>query len=111
MKALYKAGAHAGFELVDRPEPEAGPGDVKIRVMTTGICGTDLHIQSWDAWAQGIIQAPAHRRATSSTARWWKSAKTSGTSRWGTVFPARGTSSAASAGTAARGGARCASTP
>src|SRR6478672_4498499 len=58
MKALYKAGAHAGFELVDRPEPEAGPGDVKIRVMTTGICGTDLHIQSWDAWAQGIIQAP-----------------------------------------------------
>src|SRR6478609_3686454 len=26
--------------------------------MTTGICGTDLHIQSWDAWAQGIIEAP-----------------------------------------------------
>src|SRR6476659_36209 len=58
MKALYKAGAHAGFELVDRPEPEAGPGDVKIRVLTTGICGTDLHIQAWDAWAQGIINAP-----------------------------------------------------
>ena len=58
MKALYKAGAHAGFELVDRPEPETGPGDVKIRVMTTGICGTDLHIESWDAWAQGIINAP-----------------------------------------------------
>src|SRR5919112_1533431 len=58
MKALYKAGPQAGFELVDRPEPEAGPADVKIRVMTTGICGTDLHIQSWDAWAQGIIEAP-----------------------------------------------------
>jgi threonine 3-dehydrogenase len=58
MKALYKAGAHAGFELVDRPEPEAGPADVKIRVLTTGICGTDLHIQSWDAWARGIINAP-----------------------------------------------------
>ena len=58
MKALYKAGAHAGFELVDRPEPQTGPGDVKIRVMTTGICGTDLHIQAWDAWAQGIINAP-----------------------------------------------------
>jgi threonine 3-dehydrogenase len=58
MKALYKAGAHAGFELVDRPEPETGPGDVKIRVLTTGICGTDLHIQSWDAWAQGMINAP-----------------------------------------------------
>src|SRR6476661_6860458 len=58
MKALYKSGAHAGFELVDRPEPETGAGDVKIRVVTTGICGTDLHIQSWDAWAQGIINAP-----------------------------------------------------
>ncbi|WP_066286145.1 L-threonine 3-dehydrogenase [Arthrobacter sp. B6] len=58
MKALYKSGAQAGFELVDRPEPEAGPNEVKIRVLTTGICGTDLHIQSWDSWAQGIIQAP-----------------------------------------------------
>jgi threonine 3-dehydrogenase len=58
MKALYKPGPHAGFELVDRPEPQAGPDDVKIRVLTTGICGTDLHIQSWDSWAQGIIQAP-----------------------------------------------------
>ena len=58
MKALYKPGPQAGFELVDRPEPVAGPADVKIRVMTTGICGTDLHIQSWDSWAQGIIEAP-----------------------------------------------------
>lgn len=58
MKALYKSGPHAGFELVERPEPDAGPSDVKIRVMTTGICGTDLHIQSWDAWAQSIIEAP-----------------------------------------------------
>jgi threonine 3-dehydrogenase len=58
MKALYKSGAHAGFELTDRPEPETGPDEVKIRVMTTGICGTDLHIQSWDAWARGIINAP-----------------------------------------------------
>lgn len=58
MKALYKAGPQAGFELVERPEPQAGPADVKIRVMTTGICGTDLHIQSWDSWAEGIIEAP-----------------------------------------------------
>ena len=58
MKALYKAGPRAGFELVDRPEPVPGPADVKIRVMTTGVCGTDLHIQSWDSWAQGIIEAP-----------------------------------------------------
>lgn len=58
MKALYKSGAHPGFELQDRPEPVPGFGEVKIRVMTTGICGTDLHIESWDSWAAGIISAP-----------------------------------------------------
>jgi threonine 3-dehydrogenase len=58
VKALYKSGAHPGFELVDRPEPDAAWGEVKIRVLATGICGTDLHIESWDPWAQGIICAP-----------------------------------------------------
>jgi threonine 3-dehydrogenase len=58
MKALYKPSAGPGFELTDRPEPEAGTGEVKIRVLRTGICGNDLHIQSWDAWAAGAIDAP-----------------------------------------------------
>ncbi|MBG6083896.1 L-threonine 3-dehydrogenase [Zhihengliuella flava] len=58
MKALYKSGPHAGFEFMDRPEPECGPHDVKIRVMTTGICGTDLHIQAYDAAAAAMISAP-----------------------------------------------------
>lgn len=58
MKALYKPAPHAGLELVDRPEPTPAPDEVKIRVMTTGICGTDLHILNWDVWAQSIVQAP-----------------------------------------------------
>ncbi|WP_394939000.1 L-threonine 3-dehydrogenase [Psychromicrobium sp. YIM B11713] len=58
MKALFKPGPQAGFELVDRPEPRTGEFDVKIRVATTGICGTDLHIQAWDAWAQSTVSAP-----------------------------------------------------
>ncbi|WP_422936067.1 L-threonine 3-dehydrogenase [Sinomonas sp. P47F7] len=58
MKALFKAGPQPGFELVERPEPQAGPADVKIRVLATGICGTDLHIQSWDATAQSMITVP-----------------------------------------------------
>ena len=58
MKALYKPGPVAGFEFTDRPEPQAGPGEVKIRVLRTGICGTDLHIESWDAWAAGAVDAP-----------------------------------------------------
>ncbi|NOJ60683.1 L-threonine 3-dehydrogenase [Arthrobacter sp. 260] len=58
MKALYKSGPQPGFELIDRPEPTPGLGEVKIRVMTTGICGTDLHIESWDQWAASTISAP-----------------------------------------------------
>jgi threonine 3-dehydrogenase len=58
MKALYKANAAPGFEFVERPEPMAGPGEVKIRVLRTGLCGTDLHIEAWDAWAQGEIRTP-----------------------------------------------------
>jgi threonine 3-dehydrogenase len=58
MKALYKPAAQPGFEIAERPEPEAGPGEVKIRVLRTGICGTDLHIESWDAWAAGAVHAP-----------------------------------------------------
>jgi threonine 3-dehydrogenase len=58
MKALYKASAGPGLSLVERPEPSPRDGDVKIQVMRTGICGTDLHIDSWDAWAAGAVNAP-----------------------------------------------------
>ena len=58
MKALYKAAGGPGLEMIELPEPEAGPGEVKIRVLRTGICGTDLHIAAWDAWAQGAVNAP-----------------------------------------------------
>ncbi len=58
MKALYKPAASPGFELTDRPEPQAGAGEVKIRVLRTGICGTDLHIESWDAWAASAVTTP-----------------------------------------------------
>jgi threonine 3-dehydrogenase len=58
VKALYKPAAAPGLELTDRPEPDAGPGEVKIRVLRTGICGTDLHIESWDAWAASAVNAP-----------------------------------------------------
>jgi len=58
VKALYKTAGGPGLEMVELPEPEAGPGEVKIRVLRTGICGTDLHIAAWDAWAQGAVDAP-----------------------------------------------------
>ncbi len=47
-----------GLWLRDVPEPRAGPGEVLVRVLRTGICGTDLHIRAWDAWAQQAIRPP-----------------------------------------------------
>jgi threonine 3-dehydrogenase len=58
VKALYKSTAGPGLILTERPEPSPGPHDVKIRVERTGICGTDLHIESWDDWAASAIEAP-----------------------------------------------------
>ena len=58
MKALVKSRAEKGLWLEDVPEPETGINDVKIRVLKTGICGTDLHIYDWDAWAQKTIPVP-----------------------------------------------------
>src|SRR6202789_2655175 len=55
MKALVKSRREAGLWLEDVPEPEIGINDVKIRVLYTGICGTDLHIYQWDAWASSVI--------------------------------------------------------
>ncbi|HKP09790.1 MAG TPA: L-threonine 3-dehydrogenase [Gaiella sp.] len=58
MKALAKSRAEPGLWLEEVPEPEVGINDVKIRVAKTGICGTDVHIHRWDAWAQRTIPVP-----------------------------------------------------
>ncbi len=58
MKALVKSERAPGLWLEDIPEPQIGINDVLIRVTHTGICGTDLHIYEWDAWAQDTIPVP-----------------------------------------------------
>ncbi|HLY41485.1 MAG TPA: L-threonine 3-dehydrogenase [Terracidiphilus sp.] len=58
MKALVKARAERGLWLEDIPEPAMGINDVLIRVLHTGICGTDVHIYEWDEWAQKTIPVP-----------------------------------------------------
>src|ERR1700685_3445827 len=58
MKALIKSKSERGLWLQDVPEPTCGLNDVLIRVDRTGICGTDLHIYKWDAWAQKTIPVP-----------------------------------------------------
>jgi threonine 3-dehydrogenase len=58
MQALVKTRAAPGLELRDVPVPTVGINDVLVRVHKTGICGTDLHIEAWDAWAQDAITPP-----------------------------------------------------
>lgn len=58
MKALVKSKRDIGLELQDVPFPKVGINDCLIRVEKTGICGTDLHIYNWDAWAQKTIPVP-----------------------------------------------------
>jgi threonine 3-dehydrogenase len=58
MKALVKKEARQGLWLDDVPEPQVGINDVLIRVDRTGICGTDLHLYEWNAWAQQTIRTP-----------------------------------------------------
>ena len=55
MKALVKSKDAVGLWLEDVAEPQVGPGEVKIKIKKTSICGTDLHIWKWDKWAQKTI--------------------------------------------------------
>jgi threonine 3-dehydrogenase len=58
MLALVKAEAGPGLRLETVPLPTIGINDVLIKVHRTGICGTDLHIESWDPWAAKTIKPP-----------------------------------------------------
>jgi threonine 3-dehydrogenase len=58
MKALVKSRREPGLWLEDTAIPEHGINDVLIRVLITGICGTDQHIYDWNEWAQATIQVP-----------------------------------------------------
>lgn len=58
MRALVKREAAPGLWMEQVPVPTIGINDVLIKVDRTGICGTDIHIYKWDAWAQRTIPVP-----------------------------------------------------
>ena len=58
MRALVKSAAEPGFVLRDVPQPVIRDNEVLIRVRRAGVCGTDVHIYDWDAWAQGRCHPP-----------------------------------------------------
>ena len=60
MRALVKARPEPGLWMEEVPVPEPGPNDVLIEVVKSAICGTDVHIWNWDAWAARRFRC-----------RWW----------------------------------------
>ncbi len=58
MKALIKQKAEPGIWMGTLAPPKVGHNDVLIRMKKTAICGTDIHIYNWDAWAQKTIPVP-----------------------------------------------------
>lgn len=58
MKSLVKAKREPGIWMQDMSKPEYGVNDVLIAIKKTAICGTDIHIYSWDKWAEATIPVP-----------------------------------------------------
>ncbi|NAZ37608.1 L-threonine 3-dehydrogenase [Rubellimicrobium sp. CFH 75288] len=58
MRALVKEAPGEGLALRELPVPDPAPDEVLIRVRRTGLCGTDLHIWSWDEWAARTVPLP-----------------------------------------------------
>ena len=58
MRAIVKTAPAPGLTMRDEPAPVIGFDDVLIKVSKTGICGTDVHIWSWDEWAKRTIPVP-----------------------------------------------------
>ncbi|MBU4212847.1 MAG: L-threonine 3-dehydrogenase [Verrucomicrobia bacterium] len=58
MKAIVKKKAEQGLWIDEVPVPPVGINDVLIKIKKTAICGTDVHIYNWDAWAQKTIPVP-----------------------------------------------------
>src|SRR5436309_12037438 len=58
MLAVVKPKAAPGAEILEVKVPGFGRTDVLVKVKVASICGTDLHIYEWDAWAQKRIHPP-----------------------------------------------------
>lgn len=58
MRAIAKVRPEPGVEIIDAPEPTIKPGHVKIKLEAASVCGTDLHIYTWDQWSASRIKPP-----------------------------------------------------
>src|SRR5271170_1356713 len=55
MKACVFKASGAPLEVIDVPDPRAGPGEIVVRVKNCGICGSDLHAAQYGVLPSGTI--------------------------------------------------------
>lgn len=58
MLGLVKEKREPGAVLKEVPVPVIGADEVLVRVKASSICGTDVHIYNWDAWAEKTVVTP-----------------------------------------------------
>jgi threonine 3-dehydrogenase len=58
MRALVKETAAPGAALREVPVPTPGPNELLVLVEAASVCGTDVHIERWDPWAQESFGPP-----------------------------------------------------
>lgn len=58
MKAIMKKERKPGLWMEEVPMAVCGDDEVLIKTKKNAICGTDVHIYNWDAWAQKTIPVP-----------------------------------------------------
>ncbi len=58
MTALVKARPEKGLWLETIPIPGVRHNEVRIKILKTAICGTDVHIYNWDKWSRQTIPVP-----------------------------------------------------
>jgi threonine 3-dehydrogenase len=58
MRAVVKASRGPGVEIREVPVPACGPTEVLLKVLRAGVCGTDLHIYTWDRWSEDRLKPP-----------------------------------------------------
>jgi len=61
MRAMQFHGPGSGLKLSEVAKPEAGPGQVRIRVEACGICRTDLHVLDGDLKDPVLPLIPGHQ--------------------------------------------------
>jgi threonine 3-dehydrogenase len=58
LRAVVKSSVGPGATWATVPEREPGAGEVVLQLVAAGICGTDLHILKWNAWAAARVHPP-----------------------------------------------------